>query len=96
MVKLSKVKIASLRDAMNLLPDSVISSNGELLLMCGEVNKGVCDKSFFNKTYLVEIRATGNNLIIGEYLTNKFVYGNRMQYVPNCLCTVIKEWELQE
>lgn len=86
----------TLRDALNLFPNSSISGDGQLNIMSGETNKGVCPREFFGKTYLVHERDSGNSLVVAEYTINKLVWSSRMQYVPSVICTILKEWELQE
>lgn len=96
MDKIAKVVVMSLRDALNLFPHSTISSDGQLNIMSGDINKGICPREFFGKTFLVNERESGNSLVIGEYTINKLVWSSRMQYVPSAIYTIIKEWELQE
>lgn len=92
MLKLQKVRTLNLQATLNKFPNSYIMSDGKLSIE----NNRVVDRDCFDKTYLVDIRESGNNLIIGQYDNNKFIYKGRNEYVPDVLCIVLKEWELKE
>ena len=104
MIKLRKIKVMSLFDAVNLFPHSSILATGEMILR-DDVNNdhsGVVGRGHFGKTYLVDVSDADSYLIIGEYDTNpnrrlnKFMYMGKMEYIPKVICTIHKEWELQE
>lgn len=107
MINLKKITVATLRDAMNLFPDSSISSDGKLYIYDESTESdrplvGICARELFGNIYLVDDSGAENYLIIGQYdprttlRFNKLRYMGKMEYVPKAICTVHKEWELQE
>lgn len=96
MIKLHKTTVLTLRDALNKYPDSIISSDGKLLLKDGVTDLGTVDACCFGKTYLVDLRDSTSYLVIGEYEVNKFKYETRMKHIPRSICIIQNEWELKE
>jgi hypothetical protein len=93
MPKLRKITVATLRDALNLFPNSYIGDSGELV-----ISQDVYDKikpealvalrydrvknEMFGKTYLVDSAADSDcYLIIGEYDTNPKRVFNKFRYM---------------